>query len=48
MKSVHLLYLLVMVLTLGQTYIIFVQGSTIRGQQKIIRQMVKNPYCLIP
>ena len=48
MRSSHLLWLLVMVFTLGQTYIILVQGSTIRGQQKIIRQMIKNPNCLIP
>jgi hypothetical protein len=43
-----MLLLLLMVLVLGQTYIIAVQGQTITQQRTLIREMVKNPNCMIP
>lgn len=32
----------------GLLWIICFQNSTIMQQQRLVREMVKNPYCLIP
>ncbi len=33
---------------IGCLWVIYIQGATVRWQQKLIREMVHNPNCLVP
>jgi hypothetical protein len=33
---------------IGCLWVIYIQGATVRQQQKLIREMVHNPNCLVP
>jgi hypothetical protein len=42
---IHTMYLS---LVLGLMYIVTVQNTEVRAQQKLIREMIHNPSCLMP
>jgi len=43
-----LLHTLYIVLLSSLAYVVYAQNSTVVQQQQLIREMMKNPYCLVP
>ena len=48
MKGIKVVHLALLICVTVLVLLIFNQGDTIRQQQQLIEQMVKNPDCLIP
>lgn len=44
----NLLRGLLLIFIAGIVYICWIQGNTIEQQKKLIREMMKNPQCLVP